>query len=199
MPADTSRNIVLFASGSGSNVENIADYFQDSGVRVRGVICNNFGAGVIERCRRLRIPVYCCNRAAFEEVSGLLALLASWQPDLLVLAGFLWKVPAGLIAAYPDRIINIHPALLPKYGGKGMYGMRVHESVVAAGERESGITIHYVNEAYDEGAVIFQARVALAPADRPEEVASKVHALEYEHYPKVIESLLGKLPHGHQE
>ncbi len=191
MPADNPRNIVLFASGSGSNVENIADYFRGSEVRIRGVLCNNFKAGVIERCKRLGIPIYCFNRPAIEEVSGLLALLDSWQADLIVLAGFLWKVPEALIRAYPDKIINIHPALLPKYGGKGMYGMRVHEAVVAAAERESGITIHYVNESYDDGAVIFQKRVAIAASDQPEDVASKVHALEYEYYPKIIESLLG--------
>ncbi len=185
------KNLILFASGSGSNVENIATYFQDSEVRIRGVLCNNFQAGVIERCKRLRIPIYCFNRAAIEEVSGLLALLKSWRPDLIVLAGFLWKVPEALIEAYPDKIINIHPALLPKYGGKGMYGMRVHEAVVGAGDQESGITIHYVNESYDEGAVIFQKRVAITASDQPEDVASKVHALEYEYYPKIIESLLG--------
>lgn len=185
------KNIILFASGSGSNVENIANRFAtDPRVSIRGVFCNNPGAGVIERCKRLGLPLYCFNRVAFEGRAGLLRVLQSLEPDLLVLAGFLWKIPEHLVAAFPGKIINIHPALLPKFGGKGMYGMHVHEAVVSKGEKESGITIHYVNEAYDEGAVIFQKKVALDPSDGPEAVAKKVHALEYAHYPEVIESLL---------
>ncbi len=185
------KNLILFASGSGSNVENIARHFEtDPRVCIRGVFCNNPKAGVIERCQRLGLSLYCFNRAAFEDPAGLLRLLQCLQPDLIVLAGFLWKIPEPLVAAFPKKIINIHPALLPKFGGKGMYGMHVHQEVVNRGERESGITIHYVNEAYDEGAVIFQKKIALEPSDTPEAVAGKVHGLEYEHYPEVIESLL---------
>lgn len=185
------KNLILFASGSGSNVENIARHFAtDPRVCVRGVFCNNTKAGVIERCQRLGLSLYCFNRAAFEDPAGLVRVLQCLEPDLIVLAGFLWKVPEHLVVAFPQKIINIHPALLPKYGGKGMYGMHVHQAVVSGGEKESGITIHYVNEAYDEGAVIFQAKVALNPSDSPDDVAGKVHALEYEHFPEVIESLL---------
>lgn len=191
MQPSPAKNLILFASGSGSNVENIAGHFaKDPRVCIRGVFCNNPKAGVIERCQRLGLPLYCFNRAAFEDPAGLLLLLQCLKPDLIVLAGFLWKIPEHLVAAFPRKMINIHPALLPKFGGKGMYGMHVHQAVVQNRERESGITIHYVNEAYDEGAVIFQKKVALDPSDSPEAVAGKVHRLEYEHFPEVIESLL---------
>lgn len=191
MQQKPAKNLILFASGSGSNVENITRYFaEDSRVRIRGVLCNNPKAGVIERCRRLGLPLYCFNRVAFEDPAGLLSLLRGLEPDLIALAGFLWKIPEPLVTAFPGQIINIHPALLPKFGGKGMYGMHVHRAVVAAREKESGITIHYVNEAYDQGAVIFQAQVALEGTESPEDVAEMVHALEYEHFPPVIHSLL---------
>lgn len=185
------RKLVLFASGSGSNVERIAAHFaEDARVAISGVLCNNTKAGVIDRCRRLGLPLYCFNRPAFDPPEGLLALLAGLEPDLIVLAGFLWKIPDAMVEAYPERIVNIHPALLPKYGGKGMYGMNVHRAVVENKEPETGITIHFVNEAYDEGAVIFQARTAVTPELTPEDVASKVHELEYAHFPRVIEELL---------
>lgn len=191
MPPEITKSLILFASGSGSNVENIADYFKDDPrVRIRGVFCNNFQAGVIERCKRLGLPLYCLNRTAFEDPSALAGILQSLSPDLIVLAGFLWKIPGSVTSAFPKRIINIHPALLPKYGGKGMYGMHVHRAVLAGGERFTGITIHYVNEAYDEGAVIFQAETAVTPEDTPETIASRVHELEYAHFPRTIESLL---------
>lgn len=191
MPQNTSKNIVLFASGSGSNVENIATYFsKDPRVVIRGVLCNNLKAGVADRCKRLNIPLFCFNRSAFKQVEGLLELLRGLRPDLIVLAGFLWKIPPEFLEAFPGKIINIHPALLPRYGGKGMYGMHVHESVVSAGEKETGITIHWVDEAYDEGGIIRQERVAIKPEDSPEEVAAKVHQLEYSYYPKVVEALL---------
>lgn len=196
MTGNTPRKLVLFASGSGSNVERIAAHFSGNPqVSIAGVLCNNTHAGVIERCHRLAIPLYCFNRHAFRQEDGLMALLSGLSPDLIILAGFLWKIPEALIAAYPDRIINIHPALLPKYGGKGMYGMHVHEAVAAAGESETGITIHYVNEAYDEGNIIFQARVPVLQTDSPQEIAAKVHHLEYAHYPRIIENLLA-LNHG---
>ncbi len=191
MTFEKSKNLILFASGSGSNVENIARYFSgEPGVRISGVFCNNTGAGVIERCKRLGLPLYCFNREAFRRESGLLALLKALEPDLIILAGFLWKIPASFIEAFPEKIINIHPALLPKYGGKGMYGMRVHEAVVREKESETGITIHWVDEVYDRGGIIRQERVAIDPSEGPEQVAEKVHQLEYHHYPRVIEGLL---------
>jgi phosphoribosylglycinamide formyltransferase-1 len=186
-----SKNIVFFASGSGSNVENIANYFfERKDVHIQGVMCNNPSAGVIERCNRLKIPLYCFNRSAYNKPNGILALLNALKPDLIVLAGFLWKVPEALTKSFQNKIINIHPALLPKFGGKGMYGMHVHEAVVNAKEEESGITIHFVNEVYDDGEVIFQKKVALLPTDRPEDVAAKIHELEYKHFPEVIDRLL---------
>lgn len=182
---------MLFASGSGSNVENIAHYFEgDNRVEIGGVLCNNPGAGVVERCKRLRLPLYCFNRPAYMEGKGILALLKGLEPDLIVLAGFLWKIPESTVAAFPDKIINIHPALLPKFGGKGMYGMHVHRAVIEAGERESGITIHRVNEAYDKGSILLQETTPVEPGDTPEVLAKKIHALEYAHYPPAIASLL---------
>ncbi len=190
---DSPKNLVLFASGSGSNVENIHLHFlEDPRIRIRGVLCNNPRAGVVERCRRLGLPLYCFNRPAYLQEEGLLQLLGGLAPDLIVLAGFLWKIPEAMVRAFPGKIINIHPALLPKYGGKGMYGMHVHQAVVAGGEKESGITVHYVNEAYDEGAVILQEAVPLSEGETPESLAEKVHQLEYTHYPRAIASLLLK-------
>jgi len=187
----TIKRIVLFASGSGSNVENIAQYFDgDDRVEICGVLCNNPGAGVVDRCKRLRLPLYCFNRPAFTEGEGIPALLKGLNPDLIVLAGFLWKIPETIITAFPDKIINIHPALLPKFGGKGMYGMHVHQAVIEAGETESGITIHKVNEAYDEGSILLQEKTPIHPKDTPETLAKKIHALEYAHYPPAIASLL---------
>jgi phosphoribosylglycinamide formyltransferase-1 len=185
------KKLVLFASGSGSNVENIAEYFKDNPqVRIEGVLCNKTQAGVVERCQRLGLPLYCFNRPAWESPEGIMGLLAALSPDLIILAGFLWKVPGELVRAYPNKIINIHPALLPKYGGKGMYGIRVHEAVLEKGETESGISIHFVNEAYDEGAIIRQEKVRISPEETPESLASKIHELEYRYYPAVISSLL---------
>lgn len=185
------KNIAIFASGSGSNAENIIRYFQKSGsAQVSLVLSNKSDAYVLERAHRLGVP---CNVFPKEDwIAGdeILAVLQEARIDFIVLAGFLFRVPDLLLHAYPYKIINIHPALLPKYGGKGMYGDRVHQAVVAAGEKESGITIHYINEHYDEGAIIFQASCPVLPSDTPDEVAAKVHALEYAHYPHVIESLL---------
>lgn len=185
------KRIVLFASGSGTNAENIIRYFQDKGnVSVVGVLTNKRDAQVIDRCNTLKTSALYFNRSAFQDDTFLLNILKGLQPDLIVLAGFLWKIPVSLVRAYEGRIINIHPALLPKYGGKGMYGSRVHEAVLENGESETGITIHYVNEAYDEGAIIFQEHTSISPGDTAEQVAAKVHQLEYQHYPKVIEQLL---------
>ncbi len=186
--------IALFASGSGSNVENIANYFnQHSMVKVGLVISNKKDAFVLERAKRLGIPSMVINREQFYQSNDVINLLVDHEIDWVILAGFLWLIPSNLIDAFPQRIVNIHPALLPKFGGKGMYGDKVHQAVVEHRETESGITIHYVNEFYDKGNIVFQAKVKILPVDSPENVASKVHQLEYEYYPKVIERLvLGK-------
>lgn len=185
--------IVLFASGSGSNAENIACHFADNEqVAITAIYCNKEGAGVLERAKRLGIPSRVFDRSEWRDPQGICQELLEKETDLIILAGFLWLVPAHIVAAFAERIINIHPALLPKYGGKGMYGQHVHEAVVANGEKETGITIHFVNEHYDEGAIIFQKSVALSPADGPMEVAQKVHQLEYAYFPQVIEEILHK-------
>lgn len=185
------KEIVLLASGSGSNVENIAKHFEGhAAVHISCVLTNRADAYVMERCKRLGIPSLYFNREAFSNSEVVLKLLKSLHPDLIVLAGFLWKIPQFLVTAFPNKIINIHPALLPKYGGKGMYGTYVHQAVKENNERETGITIHYVNEEYDEGAVIFQEKTPLSEKDTPTTIAQKVHALEYEHLPKVIEKLV---------
>ena len=178
------KNVAIFASGSGTNAENIARYFSKSeSIKVAVVLSNNRNVGVHARVNRLGVPSFVFSREDFADGGPVLAKL--------VLAGFMNKISAPLLSAYPGKIINIHPALLPKFGGKGMYGMHVHEAVVAAGERETGITIHYIDEHYDEGTVIFQAKCPVLPSDTPEEVAAKVHALEYAHYPHIIEELIG--------
>lgn len=188
------KNIAIFASGSGTNAENIARYFSNSEtVKVSVVLSNNRHVGVHARVNRLGVPSFVFTRDEFTEGSKVLDKLAEYQTDLIVLAGFMNKISDALLNAFPGKIINIHPALLPKHGGKGMYGMHVHEAVVAAGEKESGITIHYINDRYDEGAIIFQAACPVLPADTPEEVAAKVHALEYAHYPRVIEEVITAL------
>lgn len=186
--------LALFASGSGSNAEQIARYFhQRDDVKIALILSNKSDAPVHARAKRLGIPSVTFSKDAFDKGLEVLDILRQYQIDFIVLAGFLLKVSQPLLDAYPRRIINIHPALLPLYGGKGMYGDRVHRAVVEAGEKESGITIHYVNEHYDEGDIIFQARCELLPGDSPEEVARKVHALEYAHFPEVIDSLVKKL------
>lgn len=185
------KNVAIFASGSGTNAENIARYFSKSEtVKVAVVLSNNKNVGVHARVNNLGIPSFVFSREEFVEGTPVLAKLAEYQTDLIVLAGFMNKISDALLKVYPGKIINIHPALLPKHGGKGMYGMHVHEAVVAAGDKESGITIHYINENYDEGDIIFQATCPVSPTDTPDEVATKVHALEYAHYPHVIEDLL---------
>ena len=185
------KKLALFASGSGSNVENFDRYFKEkSDVSIEIVLCNNPRAFVIERCQRLNIPCIVFDRPTFYESDTILKILNDYKIDMIVLAGFLWLVPPMLIKKFQKRIINIHPALLPKFGGKGMYGDKVHQAVVAAGESVSGITIHYVNEQFDEGEIIFQAECEVNKSDTPSDVAHKVHALEYEHFPKVVEKLL---------
>ncbi|MEP2689249.1 phosphoribosylglycinamide formyltransferase [Maribacter dokdonensis] len=187
------KKIILFASGSGSNVENIANYFKlRKDVTICCVLTNKSDAKVIERCNRLGINALFFNRQAFSKSNFILDMLRSLEPDLIVLAGFLWKIPEAITNTFPNKIINIHPALLPKYGGKGMYGMHVHNAVKEAKEAETGITIHYVNAHYDEGAIIQQVKTVVNPKDSPEDIASKVHLLEYEFFPKVIDELLSK-------
>jgi len=185
------KRLVLFASGSGSNAENIARYFQDStAVEISLLLSNNPKAKVLERANRLGLSAMTFNKEAFRSTDRVLQLLQQIQPDLIVLAGFLWKIPESMVAAFPNRIINIHPALLPKYGGKGMYGSHVHKAVIANRETQSGITIHYVNENYDEGAVIFQASCELDAHDTVETLSAKIHELEMEHFPEVIKTIL---------
>jgi len=185
------KNIVLFASGSGSNVENIVKYFEDSPeIKVSAVLTNKRDAKVLDRCERLDVSGLYFNRMAFYGTDCILHLLDALKPDLIVLAGFLWKIPQKMVDAHPNKIINIHPALLPKYGGKGMYGDRVHQAVKANGDSETGITIHYVNENYDEGSIIHQAKTTIAPDDEVADIVRKIHSLEYEHFPKIIDNLL---------
>ncbi len=185
------HHIAIFASGTGSNAQKIIEFFQHSiEVRIALVVANRQDAGVLDIARAFDIPVRVVDRAAFSTPSTMLPLLDAHQIDFIVLAGFLWLIPAYLVQAFPRRIVNIHPALLPKYGGKGMFGMHVHEAVRAAKETESGITIHYVNERYDEGDIIFQASCAISPADLPGDIAKKVQLLEHRHFPEVIAQLL---------
>ena len=185
------KRIIVFASGSGTNAENLITYFNNSDLAtVILVLTNNPHAKVLERAKRLRVSALSFNRVAFTETNDVLNVLRSSKPDLIVLAGFLWKFPEKILNEFPNKVINIHPALLPKYGGKGMYGMYVHETVVKNKENETGITIHYVNEHYDEGAIIFQTKCNVTLKDSPLDVANKIHLLEMEHFPKVVESLL---------
>jgi phosphoribosylglycinamide formyltransferase-1 len=188
------KNIVLFASGEGTVVQSIADYFEPSkDVCIKMIVCNRANAYVMTRAKKLGIESLYIDRHIIYETDTLITLLKKKATDLIVLAGFLWMIPENMIEAFPHRIINIHPALLPKYGGKGMYGMRVHEAVVANQEPYTGITVHYVNPRYDEGDIIFQESCPVLSADTPEDVAQKVHKLEYRHYPEAIEKLLEKL------
>jgi len=184
------KRIVLFASGSGSNVENIIKYFQESKtIQVTHVLTNNKNAKVIERCKKLNVNCLIFNRTEFYSSKKTLKLLKA-QADYIILAGFLWKIPQQIIDTFPNKIINIHPALLPKYGGKGMYGMYVHEAIINNKELETGITIHFVNENYDEGATIFQTKVTISKYDTSKDVANKIHELEMKYFPKIIEEVI---------
>ncbi len=185
------KRIVIFASGSGTNAENLIRFFhhRETGDVIQ-VLTNNPHAKVLDRAKNLNVSALSFNRIAFSKSNDILNILKSTQPDLIVLAGFLWKFPEFILKEFPNKVINIHPALLPKYGGKGMYGNLVHETVVSNKETETGITIHYVNEHYDEGAIIFQAKCEVNPLDTADDVAAKIHELEMEHFPKVVESLL---------
>ncbi len=185
------KNIAIFASGSGTNAQKIMAHFTSSrAVNVQMVLVNNPEAGVIERANKFNVPVRVFNRAEFSKSDIIVGVLQENKIDLVVLAGFLWLVPVNMVNAFPNKIINIHPALLPNYGGKGMYGDKVHEAVIASGDTESGITIHYVNNKYDEGAVIAQFKCAIRSTDTPDSLASNIHKLEHQHFPVVIENLL---------
>jgi len=183
------KNIALFASGSGSNVENIIRYFRDdTNLNFSFIISNKQDAFVHERAKKLQVPSFFYKKDSFEN-GEVLAFLLENKIDFIVLAGFLLKIPINILQAYPNKIINIHPALLPKFGGKGMYGSYVHEAVIANKETESGITIHYVNENYDEGQIIFQAKCEVLSTDTSKDVAAKVHELEYRYFPEVIKEV----------
>jgi len=185
------KKIAVLVSGSGSNAENLVKYFRKGDLaRVTLILSNKRDAFALERAQRLGVPSLYFDRNEFYNSSKVLETLKEQEIDWIVLAGFLWLVPNAIIEAYQGRIVNIHPALLPKYGGKGMFGMKVHTAVVENGEHETGITIHYVNSRYDEGNVIFQVKTEVLPTDTPEIVADKVHALEYEHFPKVVEGII---------
>ncbi len=183
--------IAVFASGAGSNAQKIIDHFRDSEiVKVALVVCNNPLAGVLQIAEKEKIPSLLIDKQKFFKVDAYLQELKAANIDFIILAGFLWKIPAALINAYPQKIINIHPALLPKYGGKGMYGQFVHKAVIEAGDKVSGITIHYVDEQYDHGDTIFQATCDVSAIDTPETLAQKIHALEHQHFPVVIERVI---------
>ena len=185
------KNLAIFASGSGSNAEEIIKYFKTSDKgQVRLICSNKAGAYVLQRADNHKIPSLAFNKAAFENGNNILEALQNHAIDYIILAGFLWKIPAYLIDNYQDKIINIHPALHPQYGGKGMYGKHVHQAVFNNFEKESGITIHYVNENYDEGNIIFQERIALESTDTPDIIAEKVLKLEHQHFASTIASLL---------
>lgn len=183
------KNIVLFASGGGSNAGQIMQYFTGNSIKVVALFTNNPAAGAIEKALEYNVPAIVFTRGQLND-GTVLEQLKEFKADLIVLAGFLLKFPSDIIAAYPDKVINIHPALLPKYGGKGMYGINVHKAVLENQEKESGITIHYVNDNYDEGNIIFQQSVTLEGCTTPEEVSIRVLELEHRHFPEVIDKII---------
>jgi len=185
------KRIVIFASGGGTNAENLIRFFHNrDNASVIQVLTNNPHAKVLDRCKKLKVSALSFNKIAFTGTDDVLDILKVSQPDLIILAGFLWKFPEKILKHFPNKVVNVHPALLPKFGGKGMYGMHVHEAVVKNKEKETGITIHYVNEHYDEGAIVFQAKCEVLPTDSAEDVAAKIHELEMEHFPLIVEKLL---------
>lgn len=194
-PNSAKKKIVIFASGNGSNAENIIRYFQQNDkVEVAAVFSNVRTAKVLRRAHKLDVKALHFDRVALYESSEVMNVLKDIKPDLIVLAGFLWIFPEKILKRYQNKVINIHPALLPKFGGKGMYGMNVHREILKQKEPETGISIHYVNSKYDEGELIFQKTVPVEPSDSAEDIAEKIHTLEHEHFPKVIEKLL--FPNG---
>lgn len=185
------KNIVIFASGNGTNAENIIKHFKNSSLaRVALVVSNKPDANVLEKAKHHHIPTHIINNEDLVNPNKLVSLLKDLPADLIILAGFLRKIPDKLLVHFPNRILNIHPALLPKYGGKGMYGKNVHEAVIASGDKESGISIHYINSHYDEGEIVLQKKCTVTEKDTSESLAQKVHRLEYEWYPVVIEKII---------
>lgn len=185
------KKLAIFVSGSGTNMQRIANYFKNHPqIEVSLVVCNNPDAGAIARAESLGIPLMMIDKKSFKNPEPLTAELFKKQIDWIILAGFLWLIPKVLIQAYPNKIVNIHPALLPAYGGKGMYGEKVHQAVIQNGEKQSGITIHFVNEHYDAGAIIFQQQLELQADETPESLAQRIHELEYKYYPEVIEKVV---------
>ncbi len=188
------KRIAIFASGSGSNAQKIMEHFKKSNdAEVSIVLTNNPDAYVLQRADNFEIPSHVFDKAEFRDTNNIVDILKNLQIDLIVLAGFLWLIPKNLLEAFPNKIINIHPALLPKYGGKGMYGDKVHTAILENGETESGITIHFVNEKFDEGEIIHQSKFKIEPNDDLEMVKFKGQQLEHQHFPKVIENLLKKM------
>lgn len=185
------KKIVVFASGSGTNFQHIAEYFsKKQTATIELLISNKADAYALERAKKMNIPTLLIDREMIYKSENVLNILRQLNPNLLILAGFLWLIPENIIDAFPRKIVNIHPALLPKYGGKGMYGMQVHKAVVENKETETGISIHYVTKEYDKGDLIFQAKCKVLPKDSPETIAEKVHGLEYEFFPKTVENIL---------
>ncbi|SDE37576.1 phosphoribosylglycinamide formyltransferase [Pedobacter soli] len=188
------KRIAIFASGSGSNAQKLMEHFKRSNeIEISLVLTNNAEAYVLQRADNFEIPTHVFDKNEFYKTDEVIELLKNLEIDFIVLAGFLWLIPKSLIHAYPGRIVNIHPAILPKFGGKGMYGDHVHNAVIAAGESEGGITIHYVNENYDEGEYIYQARYKIDKNDSLEMVKFKGQQLEHQHYPRVVESIVKKI------
>jgi phosphoribosylglycinamide formyltransferase-1 len=188
------KRIAIFASGSGSNAQKIMEHFKrNAEAEVVLILTNNPQAYVLQRADNFEIPSHIFTRHEFYETDEVIRILKTLQVDLIVLAGFLWLVPPLLLKNFPNKIINLHPALLPKYGGKGMYGDNVHKAIMAANEEESGITIHFVNEQFDEGEIIHQSKFKIEPGDNLEMVKFKGQQLEHQHFPKVIENLLKKM------
>ena len=186
------KRVVIFASGSGSNAQRLMEYFQNHPqIKIVALFSNNPEAYALQRARNFNLPAHVFNREQFRD-GTVLAEVKAYQPDLVVLAGFLWLVPSAFIQAFPNKIINIHPGLLPKYGGKGMHGQHVHQAVLDNKEKESGITIHYVNEFYDQGATIYQHFCPVQENDTSEILANRVLQLEHEHFPRVVEQILLK-------
>lgn len=185
------KRIAIFASGSGSNAENIYNYFKDNpDIKISLIVTNKASAFVLKRAEKLNIPFLCTTRNQFNKTQEIVDILKAIEIDLIVLAGFLWLIPENLVQAFPNQIINIHPALLPKYGGKGMYGRKVHQAVRDNDEKETGITVHYVNEHYDEGLIIDQFVCSIDENDDVDKIEEKIHDLEFEFFPKVIEKIL---------
>ncbi len=191
MKSESGVHIAIFASGNGTNAQNLIEYFRDHpDIHISLIISNKADAYVLKRASKEHVPFKVMTGNDWLENGEAAQVLQDYDIDFIVLAGYLRLLPSWLIQQYPGKIVNIHPALLPNYGGKGMYGDKVHKAVIASGDKQSGITIHYVNEEYDKGAIIFQAQCQMLPSETPESLAARIHELEYEHYPRVVEKLI---------